>query len=424
MKASFNISWVGQRVEKPKPSSAHARRGPRFALLSAVLLITAVSMQAQTVTALYSFCPPPDNDCAAGPDGADPESSLTPDGAGGFYGTTYQGGLLYGTVFRLSRNSSGGWNETVIYKFTGGAARSIPWFSNVILDKSGNLYGTLAWGGNEGDGGDGYGVVFQLSRLAGVWTENVLYRFLGGTDGANPVNGLVMDEAGNLYGKTMNGGTGGNGTIFEVSPSGSAWTERVIYNLDAGYGGLAIDRSGNIFSTSSTTVFELSKNGHGGWTPKVLHTFTDAQDGSFPAATPVLHAGSLYGTTVLGGSAGQGTVYRLVPQANGKPKEEILYSFPGGSSGAQPWVGVVFDPAGNLYGTTLLGPESGLVYELVAPVGTGSYTEKILGALSEVGGSNGLFSYGTLIRDTAGNLYGTTGGGGSNGAGTVFEVTP
>lgn len=424
MKSSFNVSCAGRGLDKPK-RLAHARQGSRPALLLTALLMTAVSMQAQTVTALFSFCPPPDNNCAASPDGSSPQSSLTPDGAGGFYGTTYEGGIVdYGTVFKLSRNASGGWDETVIYKFTGGAAGDNPWFSNVILDKSGNLYGTLSWGGT-GNEGEGYGLVFQLSRLAGVWTENVLYRFLGGTDGAHPVNGLVMDQAGNLYGKTMDGGTGGNGTIFEVSPSASGWTERVIYNLDAGYGGLAIDQLGHIFSTSSTTVFELSPNGNGGWSPRVLHTFTGAQDGSSPVGAIVLHGGSLYGVTSLGGSENQGTVYRLVPQANGEPKEEILYSFPGGSSGgAQPWAGIVFDPAGNIYGTTLLGgPNSGFVYELVAPVGTGNYTEKILGALSDVGGLNA-WCYSTLIRDKAGNLYGTTEGGGSNSAGTVFEVTP
>jgi uncharacterized repeat protein (TIGR03803 family) len=330
--------------------------------------------------------------------------------------------LGYGTVFQLSPNGSGGWSETVIYNFTGGAAGSIPWFSNVILDKAGNLYGTLAYGGN---GVDGYGVVFKLSRLGGVWTEKVLYSFLGGTDGANPINDLVLDRGGNLYGKTKNGGTGGNGTIFQISPSSTGWKERVIYNLDAGYAGLAMDGSGNIFSTSGTTVFKLSRNGSGGWTPKVLHTFADAQDGSFPAGTPALdHAGNLYGTTAMGGAASQGTVYKLVPQAKGEWKEQILYSFPGGSGGAQPWVGIVFDPAGNLYGSTLLGPASGMFYELVAPTGTGNYTEKILGALSEVGGSAGLFSYGTLILSKAGNLYGTTEGGGANNAGTIFELTP
>jgi uncharacterized repeat protein (TIGR03803 family) len=144
--------------------------------------------------------------------------------------------------------------------------------------------------------------------------------------------------------------------------------------------------------------------------------------GAFQRATPILDkAGNLYGTTVDGGAGNYGTVYKLTPKVDGKWTEEIVYSFEGGSKGSEPWAGVVFDRAGNIYGTTLLGVHAGYVYELVAST-TGKFKEKILGALSGVGGSNGLFSYGSLILDSAGNLYGTTEGGGSSGAGTVFKV--
>ena len=420
MQFSHTISFIQRRFATMVAPMPSIKLSQTSAVLSALLLLTAVITQAQTITALYSFCSVGDNNCAAGPDGSFPQSALTRDLNGGFYGTTYEGGLSYGAVFRLSPNGSGGWNETIIYKFTGGAAGSIPWFSNVILDKTGDLYGTLAYGGN---GADGYGVIFKLSPAGADWKETVLYRFLGGTDGASPINGLVLEHSGILYGKTKNGGTGGNGTIFELSPSVGGWKERVIYNLDAGYAGLVLDAAGNIYSTSATTVFRLSQNSDGTWTPKILHTFSGVTDGSFPAGTPVFDAsGNLYGTTVMGGATNQGTVYKLTPQPNGQWKEDILHSFPGGSKGSQPWAGIVFDPAGNIYGSTLLGPESGLVYELI-PTDANSYKEEILAAFTGVGGSMGLFSDGSLILDTAGDIFGTTEGGGQNAAGTVFKIT-
>jgi uncharacterized repeat protein (TIGR03803 family) len=382
-----------------------------LAVLSAVLLLAARPAQAQTETVLYNFAGPPD--------GADSYSSLTPDGRNNFYGTTYAGGLGYGTVFELSPNGNGGWNETVLHSFTGGADGAYPTFSNVIFDDEGNLYGTAAAGG-----ANGYGVVFELSPAGDKWTETVLYSFGYGTDGQRPAGSLVMDSMGNLYGTCAY-------IVFELSPSGGGWTETTIYESGFGFAGLTMDTTGNLYGTTQldsksayySTVFELSPNGSGGWIPTVLHTFPH---GSVAEGTLVVDKGGhLYGTTTPLGSKSKshGLVYKLSPGV-GKWTAKTLYSFKGGTDGASPYAGVVFDAAGNIYGTTSIGGASGegTVFELVAPVGKGhTYSEKILWSFDSTDGDQ---PCGSLILDGSGNLYGTTFGGGSKGAGVVFEVTP
>jgi len=183
-----------------------------------------------------------------------------------------------------------------------------------------------------------------------------------------------------------------------------------------------MDAAGNIFGATCKTVFELSPNGNGGWNLTVIHTFTGApNDGDTAWGTPVLDkAGNLYGTTEYGGAKNYGTVYKLSPGENGEWTEEILYSFMGGKDGTTPYTGIVFDAAGNIYGTTVYGGASndGTVYELVALVGTGSYKEKVLWNFN---GADGNAPVG-LILDNTGNLYGTTALGGSSNAGVVFEL--
>src|SRR5450755_724192 len=353
------------------------------------LLIGVLSAQAQTETVLFSF---------GYGDGQYPTSRLTSDGAGNFYGTTLFGGIQ-GNVFELSPNGSGGWNESVLYSFCfegypSCADGAQPFLSYVVIDRAGNLYGTTEYGG-----ATGYGVVFELSPDGAGWKETVLHNFgvTSGADGSVPINGLVMDSAGNLYGTTFSGGGCGCGTVFELSPSGDGWPERVIYATDMGYAGLAMDAAGNIFGANASTVFQLSPNGHGGWNPTVIHTFSGGpKDGSDPQGTPVLdQTGNIYGTTAYGGATVSG---------------------------------IALDLAGNLYGTTQSGGEysnsnpygDGTVFELTAPVGKGSYKEKTLWNFNGTDGSEPIDS---LILDSAGNLYGTTAYGGLN-DGIVFEVTP
>jgi uncharacterized repeat protein (TIGR03803 family) len=369
-----------------------------FVFSLATLFVATCPAQAQTGTVLYNF--------AGNPDGADPLSGLTFDGAGNLYGTTEQGGAHgAGAVFELSPNGGGGWNETVLYSFTGGADGRIP-NGPVIFDSAGNLYGTAEYGGVYG-----YGVVFDLSPRGGRWTETVLYSFAGGADGGYPVSGLIFDPAGNLY------GTSGRG-VFELSPSGGGWKEQLIYAVGSIYGGLTMDVAGNIFGVGvSQVVYELSPDGNGGWNSTVIYTFP-GHHRHFVASTPVLDkAGNLYGVT--SGSGGAGKVYRLSVGKKGLT-EKTLYSV---KTGGYLSLGIVLDAEGSIYGATGVGGMygAGTIFELVPSVGKGKYQEKVLWTFD---GTDGELPVGSLILDNAGNLYGTTFGGGSYGDGVAFEVTP
>jgi uncharacterized repeat protein (TIGR03803 family) len=392
-------------------------------VLLALLPIAARPVQAQTETVLFNF---------DGSDGTGPNSGLTPDGKGNFYGTTIIGGAgsaPYGTVFEISPNGSGGWNETVVYTFSFFYPDPVEPLGGVIFDSAGNLYGTLSY-----EGQHGCGAVFELSPVGTSWAETVLYSFADGMDGCGPSSSLIMDKAGNLYGTTESGGAGGGGTVFELSPSGGAWTERTIYAIplsgnEGTVAGLTMGATGNIFGAGSQTVFELSPNSAGGWNPTALHTFTGAPgDGSDPTGTPVLdQAGNLYGTTNKGGAKNLGAVYEMSPGENGTWAERILHSFRGGDDGNGPYAGVVLDATANIYGTTLTGGTNhlGIIFELLMPPGAGSYKEKTLWSFN---GTDGTGSYGNLIFDRAGNLYGTTAEGGpawgvGTGYGVVFDLT-
>jgi len=400
------------------------------ALILAVLLLVAVHpAAAQTETVLYEFCS--HSNCS---DGSEPYSRLTSDGAGNFYGTTEIGGLGYGTVFELSPNGSGGWNETVLHTFTGFSDGAYPFFTTLIFDSRGNLYGTTSDGGQ-----NNYGVVFELSPVGQEWVETVLFNFGadGGPYGTSPFNGVVMDAAGNLYGTFLVEGFTLNEAVYELSPSSTGWTLTTIYAYDSpaddqGGGGLTMDAKGNIFVDFSAAyrapaIVELSPDGKGGWNPTVLHTF---QKYYYPTGPPRLDkAGNLYGTTFGGGADDGGTVYELFPGKDGEWKLKILYHFRNDTTdGSGPFAGVVFDAAGNLYGTTTFGGPSnlGTVFEL-ARVGDYRYQEKVLWSFD---GPDGNGPIGGLILDGAGNLYGMTPSGGNPGCdanagcGVVFEVTP
>jgi uncharacterized repeat protein (TIGR03803 family) len=418
-----NISRVGLRVGSTKRKAATLRGALILAALSATLLIAARPAQAQTEAVLYSF--------SGEPDGANPNSKVVFNN-GDLYGTTPNGGLGYGTVYQLAPNGSGGWTETVIYSFCSLASCADgedPSYSYVIFDSKGNLYGTTYSGGTNGDG-----AVFELTpNGSGGWTESVLYSFCSVTncaDGENPVSGLVMDSSGNLYGTTWTGGvdTGTlNGAVFELSPpsvSGNPWTEQVIYDISSTYAGLTINGA-DIFGPAFGSIFELSPNGSGGWTSKVIFTFNSADastEGSNPnGALSFDSAGNIYGTTYAGGADKDGLVYKLTLGTNGKYTRSTLYTFD--NEGTNPLGGVVLDASGNLYGTTFTGGAhaDGNVYELVAPTGgSKSYTHKVLFPFQYESGNEPEAS---LVL-SGGYLYGTTYIGGTNGVGEVFEVNP
>jgi hypothetical protein len=382
--------------------------------LAVTLLLSAQWMEGQSFTVLYNF--------TGNTDGPGPDSHLTLTG-GNLYGTTNVGGLgcsrsQYGcgTIFELSPNGIGGWDESTLYSFTGATDGANP-NGPLIFDNQSNIYGTTSDGGQYG-----YGVVFKLSLVQGNWMETTLYAFADTGDGAFPNNGVLMDKSGNFYGRTS--GTGeGEGNVFKLSQSGGGWTEQVIYVIggtgyccDQAPSGLAMDATGNIFGASSSTVFELSSNGNGGWDPKVIATFTSG----FPMATPVIDAtGNIY-STVLASNAYSGTVYKLSPTKKGNWTKKSLYTV-SGNPGFMP--GIVLDPGGNIFGISDNSGTNkhnlvGTVFELVL-VGKNSYQAKILWS-----NSNRAFEpYGSIVLDNAGEIYGTSQGGDS-GYGLVFEVTP
>jgi uncharacterized repeat protein (TIGR03803 family) len=380
-----------------------------------------------TENVLYSF--------GNGVDGFQPGAGLIFDAVGNLYGTTYLGGTYNnGTVFELTPQGGGGWTENVLYSFNNnGTDAGFP-HGGVIFDAAGSLYGTTRAGGAHNAG-----AVFELTPQAGGgWTEKVLYSFKNnGTDAFNPLAGLIFDGAGNLYGTTSRGGIHDYGTVFELTPTaGEGWTEKVLYSFgngtDGGYpeAGLLFDGAGNLYGTTVSggtytygTVFELIPQAGGGWTENVLHSFGNGTDGANPTGLIADGAGNLYGTTV-GGGYGSGTVFELTPQAGGGWTEKVLYSFSNGSDGGYPYAGLIFDGAGNLYGTTSEGGfyTSGTVFELTPQAG-GGWTEQVLHSFNYRNG-DGVNPYAGLIFDGAGNLYGTTSGGGTYGGGTVFELTP
>jgi uncharacterized repeat protein (TIGR03803 family) len=405
-----------------------------LSLAVAVLLcLVAPSAEAQTVTALHSF--------GSSGDGTSP-AGLIADSSGNLYGTTSGGGANnYGTVFELV-NSSGTYSEKVLYSFTDSNGDGASPEGSLIMDLSGNLYGTTYEGGiNNG------GIVFELINSSGTYTEQILHSFNAQDgDGANPYAGLIMDSSGNLYGTTISGGTGG-GIVFELINSSGTYTEQILHSFSQSksdgvspYGGLIMDSSGNLYGTTFSggtggvgIVFELV-NSSGTYTEQVLYSFTGTNgDGAYPRGSLILDSlGNLYGTTQQGGvigaggkggNGGSGIVFELV-NSSGTYTEQILHSFnPQNGDGALPLAGVIVDSSGNLYGTTNIGGaySVGTVFELVNSAG--SYSESLLSSFGSSCNAGGSYPFGGLVMDSSGNLYGTTQGGGANGAGVAFSLS-
>lgn len=333
--------------------------------------------------------------------------------------------------------------EQVIYSFAGADGSSPT--SNLLRDFNGNLYGTTSSGGSQGAG-----TVFELSPNGGDWTEQTLYTFQGGSDGSDPSSGLIADSAGNLYGETAGGGSQSNGTIYELSPSGSNWTKTTLYSfVDASTGmfpngGLLFDSNGNLYGTTAQggvplalgTVFQLTPDGHGNWTEKVIFEFGNGHDGGMPLAGLVADSqGNLFGTTFAGYGVA-GAVYELIPRQNGKWRRKVLHGFKGGKDGEFPSGNLVLDASGNVYGTAQEGGAQqsgscpfggcGTVFKLTRSAKTWRFS--VLYTFN--GGQDGKQPDGALAFDASGNLYGTTEQGGGTGClngwgcGTVFELSP
>jgi hypothetical protein len=338
-------------------------------------------------------------------DGENPVGPLLFDSVGNLYGTTTSNGdsntcssqqhTDCGTVFKLSRTSNGGWAETILYRFTHGTDGAYP-IGNLLLDSAGNLYGTTLGGGSfNGNNCSlfGCGVVYELSPGASGWTETVLHRFTGDSDGWEPM-ALTPDTRGNFlgvagFGGTVNGSCGGGcGTLFKLAP------------------------------------------GAGGWTLSVIHSFSGGSDGAYPKSPLVFDTqGNLFGTAAGGGSVhsaqcivngGCGTVFELSPNGSGWNFSDV-YSF-SGPDGEYPR-GILFDATGNLFGASASGGKTscgcGVLFKLVP--GSDNWTETVLYTFN---GTTDGESPNPVILDGAGHLFGTAPGGGSRKLGTIFEFTP
>jgi uncharacterized repeat protein (TIGR03803 family) len=387
---------------------------------------------------------------------ADFSEGLVSDAAGNLFGTTSFGGTYNeGTVYEMVPGSSG-WTEKVLYNFTGRKDGGNP-LGGLVFDAAGSLYGTGNIGGAHYSRkyakcrtnfllSTSCGVVFKLTPTAqGTWSESVIYSFCAKVvcqDGRNPIAGPTIDKSGNLY-VAAGGGYNGYGAVFELMPSTKGWTEKVVYNFcgkcGEGYaqGPFAFDQAGNLYGFNSGgggqsncgLVIELMPRSSG-WTASILHTFAGGKDGAGPFGRPIFDsAGNLYGSTGGGGAGFSGTVFELTPNSNGGWTENILYSFTGGADGGGAYGTLVFDSAGDLFGTAAVGGNvsdcggyggCGTVFKLTPD--SGGWTESVL--YSFMGGADGFQPRGGLVFDSAGNLVGSSAGGGAHNAGTVFEVTP
>jgi uncharacterized repeat protein (TIGR03803 family) len=434
------------------------------------LMLVPVSARAATkYKVLYAF--------KGGSDGNYPSGALVLDAAGNLYGTTIAGGGDQenctgeepgcGTVFMLAPISQGKWKERVLHRFESGNDTSDGSAPNgaLVFDNAGNLYGTTTSGGGSDEqcssgAFKGCGIVFELSPKAhGGWPEMVLYRFQINAGGAGPNGGLVFDNTGNLYGTAAAAGNccdpifdWGAGVVFQLTPGSGGWSENVLHSFcarkncsdgNAPYSGLLRTSDGALYGTTEFgggdffpcfnlgcgTLFKLTENSKGKWSEQVLNDFI-GRDGIQPFNSLTADkAGNLYGTTSVEGAFGDGTVFKLVPAKDGRWTFNVIYNFDIDYAGSGSYsTGVVFDKAGNLYGT-VWGPESGncagggcgLVYKL-EPRPKGPWKYSVIYAFQ--GGQDGGDPTGTLIVDQNGNLYGTAGYGGAGGHGVVFEITP
>lgn len=384
---------------------------------------------------LYNFCSI--SQCA---DGYNPLGGLVRDAAGNLYGTTYAGGSGFGAddngggvVFRV--DTAG--HETVLHNFCSAmnCADGQLSYAGLLLDRAGNLYGTTSQGG-----ANNWGTVFKIDTNG---QESVLYSFCSAAncaDGQLPYAGLIRDREGNLYGTTTYGGANNGGTVFKLDAAGH---ETVLYSFCSAtnctdgqlpYAGLIRDEEGNLYGTTygggaigaanfqGGTVFKLDTAGH----ETVLYSFCSAAnctDGKQPYAGLVMdRRGNLYGTTSGGGAHGflntvGGTVFKLARSG----RETVLYSFcsTGGAQctdGEMPIGGLVRDAAGNLYGTAPYGGANVLIsgngVGVVFKVTVKGKETVLYNFCNALNCSDGLLPYAGLIEDAEGNLYGTASAGG------------
>jgi uncharacterized repeat protein (TIGR03803 family) len=358
-------------------------------------------------TVLYTF--------TGGNDGGSSDAGVTLGQDGNLYGTTNGGGSAnQGVVFKVDESG----HETVLHTFERGPVGNQPFLAGVILDPDYNLYGTTSF-----SAAGGAGAVYKLDRAGNA---SVVYAFPGIAGGQYPYNGgVTLGSDGRLYGTTEYGGSDGAGVLYQLDGNRC---ETVLYTFDLftanGYGqptgNVIRDSAGNFYGTTFIgqadvgygfgVVYKVNTSGHA----TVLHNFTNGTDGGNPYGGVILDAkGNVYGTASGGGASGDGVVFKIDTSGN----ETVLYSFTGGTDGGFPYGSIIRDSAGNFYGTTNGGGAAGagVVFKLDS-----SGNETVLYSFS--GGADGGYPLAGLIRDSDGNFYGTTNGGGASSAGVVFKL--
>jgi uncharacterized repeat protein (TIGR03803 family) len=362
-----------------------------------------------------------------GSDGGGLYAGVASDQAGSLYGVTSGGGAYgSGTAFKLSRSSGNHWIKTIIHSFCSlprcddGALPS----TTPVLDSAGNVYGNSNI------------AIFQLTpgpALASEWSFQVIYN--SGSDG------LLLDKSGNLYGQ-WGPGKYKAGDVFELTPGSDGWTEKVLYNFCSRTNcndgilpqyGLTWDAAGNLYGATTEggvdkagVAFELEHTS-GGWKERVLHSFPASPSDGYPPSSglTVDGSGNVYGATFQNGK-GDGTIFKLSGQQDGRWKETILYDFHNPvQNGGAPVGGVAFDNKGNLYGTASAGGDlncqCGVVFKMT-PGSNGKWSYRVLYRFT---GKDGNGPGATLIFDkNYKHLYGTTVAGGPGGYGVVYEITP
>ncbi len=384
-----------------------------------------------------------------GPNGANPVGGVVTGADGNIYGVTRNGGAFgEGTVFMMSPPVAGKvrWSETILHSFNHATGDGAYPAAGLVQDADGSLYGTTAAGGAQQQG-----TVFKLTqgKTGGAWSETILHSF-GDTsqDGTYPASQLITGPGGRLFGATFEGGSSGYGTVFELDPPArghGAWSETVLHSFagidgSGPIGNLVADGAGNLFGASENggasndgAVFELTPpaDGQSVWKTSVVVSFSyNAGTGVAPLAGVVFNgAGDLVGTTYAGGKHGAGAVFVLHPSAHGETtwREQLVYSFVyDAKRGSFPASGVIFDSAGNLYGTTQSGGKynNGIIFQLSPPAqGKPGWTENVLHAFAAGTGSD-TAPNGTVVPDGSGGVFGTSYDGGKLGYGTLFRLTP
>jgi hypothetical protein len=448
---------------------------PRFAIrlfgLFMVILASVSPVSAEwKEKVLYSF--------KGGSDGEAPVGRMASDKSGNLYGATQFGGAdncspvaACGTVYQLRPPAKNGdaWTEKVLHVFQGKAVNDGDFpGGGLVIDSSGNLYGTTYYGGTGecvllGIKG-GCGVVFEFSppeHKGNPWKETIIYSFKGGDDGYVPFGDLTFDGASNLYGVTLFGGGKGAGlcdpyyqgcgTVFKLSPptkKGGKWNETVLDSFAAGTdgynpnGGLLLDGEATIYGTTALggnqlCNFQQYEVGCGiifklvppakisePWTERILLRFTDGKGGAGPNGNLIFDTkGRLYGSASGGNAAGCGVAYRMTRAGSSKWSEAVLYEFTCEDGISNPQAGYVFDGSGNLYSTALGGSTNkGVLYRLQPSINREmfSWTFELLYTFQGAPDCNHP-TEGPLVLAASGGMYGTAGGGKAN-QGCIFEV--